>query len=153
MMAAWICGSATHLAIAVKVHRTARSENGSMRYAAVVDCPYRPSIRERTGAVSRHPRPRKVTVDGAESVVLTIDEYERLAGLRRQVGAQGTRIRILTQKLNDAQALLSDIERAIAESPECGHEDAADLDDHECPECRLLVRIRSLAVSGLPAAG
>lgn len=103
--------------------------------------------------MSRHPRPRKVTVDGAESVVLTTDEYERLAGLRRQVGAQGTRIRILTQKLNDAQALLSDIERAVAEFPACDHESPAGSGDEECPACRLLVRIRSLAVSGLPAAG
>ncbi len=39
-----------------------------------------------------HPQPRRMRLDGADAVVLTLDDYERLDTIRRRAGAQAMRI-------------------------------------------------------------
>jgi hypothetical protein len=93
--------------------------------------------------VSRRPKPPKVMVDGVESVVLTVVEYERLAGIRRQIGAQNARMQMLRREMKATQELLADLERIIEESPDCGHDDSGISADPPCLSCRLRAVIRS----------
>ena len=62
-----------------------------------------------------HPQPRRMRLDGADAVVLTPHDYERLDTIRRQAGAQAMRIHTLRQQLAAATQLLEEITRAIAQ--------------------------------------
>lgn len=66
------------------------------------------------------PKPRRLQVEGTEMVVLTAQDYEKLAGQRRHAGAQASRNRALRdqlEKLNSSH--VDEIERAVAELPAC----------------------------------
>jgi hypothetical protein len=69
--------------------------------------------------VARHPEPRRTRLDGADVVLLTPDEYERLDASRRQAGARVSRVRSLSQTLAAATAFLNELEEAVADLPAC----------------------------------
>jgi hypothetical protein len=62
---------------------------------------------------ARFPRARRILLDGAEVIVLPPDDYERLDSIRRQAGAQATRIHSLRQQLANATATLDAIAAAV----------------------------------------
>ncbi|MEV6778661.1 hypothetical protein [Streptomyces syringium] len=67
--------------------------------------------------MSRRPEPRRMIIGGEEAVVVAPEEYERLATTRRQVGAQGARIRVLKHELQQSLALLAAVESLLADVP------------------------------------
>jgi hypothetical protein len=69
--------------------------------------------------LAKHPEPRRAQLDGADVVVLTPDEYERLDASRRQAGANASRIRSLSQKLAAATEFFDELEQALADLPAC----------------------------------
>jgi hypothetical protein len=69
--------------------------------------------------MAKHPEPRRMRLDGADAVVLTPDEYERLDASRRQTGANASRIRSLSMKLTVATEFLDELEQAVAVLPSC----------------------------------
>ena len=60
------------------------------------------------------PRPRRIHLSGADAVVLTPDDYERLDSIRRQAGAQAVRRHELREQLTAATAALDQIASAAA---------------------------------------
>ncbi|MBC2906194.1 hypothetical protein [Streptomyces cupreus] len=52
-------------------------------------------------------------------VVLAPDEYERLAAARRKLGGQAAHLHAMKRELQQARAALDDIEKVLAEAPEC----------------------------------
>jgi len=58
------------------------------------------------------PGARRTQLDGSEVVVLTPDAYEQLDAIRRQAGAQATRIHALRERLAEATAALEEIAEA-----------------------------------------
>ncbi|MCX4750369.1 hypothetical protein OG455_33495 [Kitasatospora sp. NBC_01287] len=65
-------------------------------------------------------------------VLLPVEQYQNLARSRRQAGAQGPQIQALKRALNDVDALLAEVEEALAGS--AGPSGSA---------AELLVRIRA----------
>jgi hypothetical protein len=66
--------------------------------------------------VAWHPEPRRMQVDGADVVVLSLESYERLDRIRRQAGALASRTHALAQQLDAATAKLQTIRQAAAEA-------------------------------------
>ena len=72
----------------------------------------------------------------ARVVIITRAEYDRLEATRRQVGANGTRIRVLSQQLQDMAARLAVVEQTV-EASECGHVDSDGSElGRDCLRCR-----------------
>ena len=69
--------------------------------------------------MSRRREPRRVQVDGADFVLLPVDDYERLAATRRQVGAHADRVRHLRQKVAQLVAFLERLEHGLGERTSC----------------------------------
>jgi hypothetical protein len=65
---------------------------------------------------TRFPRARRIVLDGAEAVALPPDDFERLDSIRRQAGAQVTRIHTFRQQLADATATLDAIAAAVRQA-------------------------------------
>lgn len=64
------------------------------------------------------PNPRHITVDGKPMVALTPQEYATLSATRRQVGALGSRLRVVRETLRATSDLLSALVTALeAEHP------------------------------------
>jgi len=70
--------------------------------------------------MSWHPQPRRILLDGTDAVALTTDDYDRLDAIRRQAGAQASRIHALREQLAAATALLGAIRQAAVQTA-CGH--------------------------------
>ena len=83
---------------------------------------------------ARLPQPRRIRLDGVDSVVLTADAYQRLDAIRRQAGAQANRLHSLRQQLATATAALTAIDEA-ARQTEC----ATGPDGHTTPCLRAIV--------------
>ncbi len=91
-----------------------------------------------------HPQPRRMRLDGADAVMLTLDDYERLDTIRRQAGAQTMRIHTLRQQLAAASELLEQITQAIAQD---GCSARADDSSVACM-CQTIAAILSSSVAG-----
>jgi len=59
-----------------------------------------------------HPEARRMRLDGTDVVVLSPEAYKRLDGIRRQAGAQSSRMHALRQQLAAATATLEEIRQA-----------------------------------------
>jgi hypothetical protein len=66
------------------------------------------------------PQPRRIRLNGTDVVLLSQDDYDRLDAIRRQAGAQASRIHALREQLADATAVLDTIERAAGRA-DCAH--------------------------------
>lgn len=69
--------------------------------------------------MTKRPEPRRVEVDGAEMVVLETQTYEQLWAYRRQVGAQGARLRELRRQVQLLNDYLDDVARHVRALPAC----------------------------------
>jgi hypothetical protein len=58
------------------------------------------------------PQPRRIRLNGTDAVLLSPDDYDRLDTIRRQAGAQASRIHALREQLADATATLDTIRQA-----------------------------------------
>ncbi|APE24428.1 MULTISPECIES: hypothetical protein [Streptomyces] len=72
------------------------------------------------------PKPRHITVDGQPMVALTPQEYAALLSMRRQVGALGSRLRIVRETLQVTNDLLSALVTALEAERVTGCGPAAD---------------------------
>jgi hypothetical protein len=107
--------------------------------------------------VGRHPQPRRIIFGGREAVALSVEEYEALIASRRQVGGQSARVRILGQRVKQAEQLLRALETLIAAPPhrcserhgseQHGFEQhgsgAEDDPDGDCLRCDVAALLRS----------
>ncbi|MFF9018156.1 hypothetical protein ACF09C_35020 [Streptomyces sp. NPDC014870] len=59
------------------------------------------------------PKPRHITLDGQPMVALTPREYAALLAMRRQLGALGSRLRVVRQTLKTTSDLLSALVDAL----------------------------------------
>ncbi|MEU2850289.1 hypothetical protein [Streptomyces syringium] len=109
--------------------------------------------------MSRRPEPRRMIIGGEEAVVVAPEEYERLATTRRQVGAQGARIRVLKHELQHSLALLAAVESLLADVPhgrpgrffDGGGGGDADHPAASCVRCGLLELIHRRPSAGTRA--
>ncbi|NEA15380.1 hypothetical protein [Streptomyces halstedii] len=58
-------------------------------------------------------KPRKVVVDGEPMVAVSEKEYENLLAMRRQLGSQTARLRMLRDTLIDVGAFLDSVAEAL----------------------------------------
>ncbi|MFF9573424.1 hypothetical protein [Streptomyces sp. NPDC014685] len=72
------------------------------------------------------PKPRYITVDGQSMVALTPQEYAALSAMRRQVGALGSRLRIVRETLKVTNDLLSALVTALEAEHVTGRGTAAE---------------------------
>jgi hypothetical protein len=77
------------------------------------------------------PQPRQINLDGTDAVLLSQDDYDRLDTIRRQAGAQASRIHALREQLADATAALDAIRQAA-----CRADHAPSADEHVLPSVR-----------------
>lgn len=92
---------------------------------------------------ARFPRARRILLDGAEVIVLPLDDYERLDSIRRQAGAQATRIHSLRQQLAHATATLDAIAAAVRHAR---HATSPDTQPDACA-CEFVLQILGSAAA------
>jgi hypothetical protein len=65
------------------------------------------------------PEPRRIHFEGADYVLLTQEEYEKLTAQRRRSGAQANRNHALRVEIEHLTAHLAALEQAAAALPPC----------------------------------
>jgi len=86
--------------------------------------------------MSKTPKAQHVRIGEHDMVAMSPDDYHRLHAVRRQMGAQSARMRVLKSDLNRALTRLAQIE-AVIRKVTLGH--AADAcGREECTSCILL---------------